>query len=158
VPYQLKLKYTEGRLVHSPRGDDFYYTLAEPVPFQDNDGNELWANCVYLPLDVGERINAQRFQQGEPFFVRKAWKDKRGTKVQWDLWRPKPDEIYQSPNVERAATATGIPATPLERTLRASLTPNHPEYVAPNTSTRAEPVPINRNATRAPVQPPLRPG
>lgn len=96
VPVSVALKFPEGRQVEGRFGDQMYYSLVD-------------GRAMYLDMPVAAKINALEVKARETFIICKRHSGKRGDPIQWDVWRPDPDQHLPAPP---AAVQSGAPAAP----------------------------------------------
>lgn len=92
-PVQITLRHPAGKIVPGRFGDQVYYSLVA-------------GQCMYLSLDVAQKLNLLEPQAGETVVI-----CKRNPKI-WDVWL--------SPETEKMRAAKSVDS--IEATLRASIT------------------------------------
>ena len=99
VPVQVALKFPDGKLVEGQFGDQMYYSLAN-------------GDSMYLPIEVGAKINALALNRNEPFWVCKRWTGKKGDRMYYDVYRIEGQvqtSVAQAPEPCPAAATPGPP-------------------------------------------------
>ncbi len=131
VDYELTLRFASGMLVEGRYGNQKMFTVA------DHLGTEF---VLYLPVEVGDRIEALQLRAGEPFRLMKREVKERGRRtVEWVIGRVDPAGVVSR------QTAVGPPS--------AAVSQQHVE-APPSQQTKASmviPIEMGRRAQDAAV-------